>query len=91
MVTNRQANLHNAIITLLGRGEPFLLAPSALIYAVAYGPSRQSAGDQIEVWPHVLQIGGKLPILPLALRNADTVPVDLEGTYMEACHRSRLI
>jgi hypothetical protein len=90
MVTNRQANLHNAIIALLGCADPFLLAPSASIYAVAYRPSRQSSGDQIEVWPHLLQIGANLPTLPLGLRNADTVPVDFEGTYMEACHRSRL-
>jgi hypothetical protein len=90
IVTNRLANLHNDLIGLLGRGEPFLMAPAAAMYAVAYRPSRQSSGDQIELWPTPLTLGQPLPVLPLALRNAGVVPVDLEATYQEACQRSRL-
>jgi hypothetical protein len=90
IVTNRLANLHNEIVQLLGRGDPFLLSPSATTYAVAYRPSRQAAGDQIELWPKVLTVGQPLPLLPLALRNAMTLPVDLEETYEEARRRSRL-
>ncbi len=90
IVTNRLANLHNEIVNLLGRSEPYLLAPSATTYAVAYRPSRQPAGDQIELWPKLLTVGQPLPVLPLALRNAMTLPVDLEETYEEARQRSRL-
>jgi hypothetical protein len=90
IVTNRLANLHNELIGLLGFGEPYELPTSATTYAVAYRPSRQPSGDQIEVWPQPLSLGQPLPVLPLALRNAATVPVDLDGTYTEACHRSRL-
>lgn len=90
IVTNRLANLHNEVIGLLGQGDPFLLPSATTIYAVAYRPSRQTSGDQIEVWPRVLAFGQSLPLLPLALRNAETVPVDLEETYMEARERSRL-
>jgi hypothetical protein len=90
IVTNRLANLHNDVMSLFGRGEQFLLAGAATTYAVAYRPSRQTTGDQIEVWPHALSLGQPLPILPLALRNAATVPVDLEETYSEARERSRL-
>jgi hypothetical protein len=90
IVTNRLANLHNEVIGLLGHGEPFLLAPSATTYAVAYRPSRQQSRDQIELWPRPLSLGQPLPVLPLALRNASVVPVDLEETYSEARERSRL-
>jgi len=90
IVTNRLANLHNEVIALLGRGEPFLLAPSVTTYAVAYRPSRQPSGDQIELWPRPLPLGQPLPVLPLALRNAGVVSVDLEETYSEARERSRL-
>ena len=90
IVTNRLANLHNEVMGLLGRGEPFLLPPSATTYAVAYRPSRQPTGDQIEVWPRPLLLGQPLPVLPLALRNAGVAPVDLEETYSEARERSRL-
>jgi hypothetical protein len=90
IVTNRLANLHNDVIGLLGHGEPFLLPASVATYAVAYRPSRRPSGDQIEVWPRPLALGQALPVLPLALRNAGVVPVDLEATYSEARQRSRL-
>jgi uncharacterized protein DUF4058 len=90
IVTNRSAHLHNEVMGLMDRGEPFLLAASATTYAVAYRPSRRSTGDQIELWPRPLALGQPLPVLPLALRNAGVVPVDLEATYSEARERSRL-
>ncbi len=90
IVTNRLANLHNDVMGLLGRGEPFLMTPAAATYAVAYRPSRQPSGDQVELWPMPLALGQSLPVLPLALRNAGVVPVDLETTYQEARQRSRL-
>lgn len=90
IVTNRRANLHNELMAALGQGGRFLLEPSAATYAAAYRPSRQPTGDQIELWPTPLALGESLPVLPLALRNAGVVPVDLEETYTEACHRSRL-
>jgi uncharacterized protein DUF4058 len=89
IVTNRLANLHNEVVRLLGQGGSFLMEPAAL-YAVAYRPSRQPSGDQIEIWPVPLAVGQPLPILPLALRNAGVVPVDFEATYGEACRNSRL-
>jgi len=90
IVTNRLANLHNEIMGLLGHGDPFLLTPGATTYAAAYRPSRQASGDQMELWPRPLSLGEPLPVLPLALRNAAVVPVDLEETYTEARQRSRL-
>lgn len=90
IVTNRLANLHNEVIAQLGHGSPYLLEPSATTYAVAYRPSRKASGDQIELWPRLLPLGQPLPLLPLALRNAGVVPVDLEETYGEARERSRL-
>lgn len=90
IVTNRLANLHNELLQFLGHREPFVLDASVTTYAVAYRPSRHETGDRIEIWPKTLRIDELLPVLPLGLRNADVVPVDLESTYMEARHRSRL-
>ena len=51
IVTNRLANLHNEVMTLLGQGAPFLLEPAATTYAVDNGHSHlgfianQSGGD----------------------------------------------
>jgi len=90
IVTNRLANLHNEVMSLLGHGDRFLLDPGASTYAVAYRPSRQATGDQIALWPRRLVVGEALPVLPLALRNAGVVPVNLEDTYGEARVRSKL-
>ena len=82
IVTNRQANLHDEVMGLLGQGEPLLMGTP--IYSTAYRPSRRPSGDQIELWLTQLTLGQPLPTLPLALRNAGVVPVDLDGTYTEA-------
>jgi hypothetical protein len=87
IVTNRVTNLHNELVGLLGKAGPFLMEPAAPLYAVAYRPSRQRSGDQIEIWPVPLAVGQTLPVLPLALRNAGVAPVDFEATYREACRR----
>ena len=90
IVTNRLANLHNELMADLGHGPPFTMAPRVATYAVAYRPSRKADGDRIEMWPYPLTVGQPLPELPLALRNAGVVPVDLEETYTEARQRSRM-
>jgi hypothetical protein len=90
VVTNRLANLHGDIIAELGLGHDAVIGPQASTYAVAYRPSRKPEGDRIEIWPAPLKVGDVLPVLPLALRNAETVPLDLEAAYLQACERSRL-
>jgi hypothetical protein len=90
VVTNRLANLHNELVELFNLGQAFAMTPAIPTYAVAYRPSRQPTGDQIELWPVPLAIDESLPTLPLALLNAGMVPVDLEETYSEARQRGRL-
>jgi hypothetical protein len=88
VVTSRLANLHNELAEWLAWGEPFLMA--ATVYAVAYRPARRKDKNEIDVWPVALSIGGTLPVLPLALRGARAVPLDLEAAYTEARQRARL-
>ena len=90
IVTNREANLHNQLVHLLEKGDEFLLS-TAPLYATAYRPIRHPASDQIEIWTAILAVGQSLPVLPLALDKGLCVPLDLEGTYTEACQRSRLV
>jgi hypothetical protein len=94
VVTNRQANLHNALVELLGVGESFLLAPDPL-YAVSYCPRRgpedaSAPADHIQAWAYVLAVGQTLPVIPLALDRRQFVPLDLDATYGEACQRNRI-
>lgn len=91
IVTNRLANLHNETMAVLGLGEPFLLPPSVTLYAVSYRPSRRADGDRIDVWRRPLTIGADLPEMPLGLRDAGVIRVDLPSTYRQICMRLRLI
>jgi hypothetical protein len=91
IVTHRQANLHDEMIGLLERPDAFRFTGGTPLYAVAYRPvRRESEGDGIETWPMPLAVGDPLPTMPLALRGAATVPLDLEASYSEARHRGRL-
>jgi hypothetical protein len=90
IVTARQFNLHNELVRLLDLDASFAMDAGAFLYAVAYRPARRQDTSQIDVWPHTLLLDGTLPMVPLALRGAGAVPLDLESTYSDARQRSRL-
>jgi hypothetical protein len=90
VVTERHANLHDELIRRMEQPATFAFPQATPIYAVAYRPSRQPTGDQIEIWQSPVALGQPLPTMPLALRGVVTVPVDLEGTYTATCEDSRL-
>lgn len=89
IVTERHFNLHNELAELLGWGES-LRVPAAFVYAVAYQPLRRQEKNEIDVWPVPLSVGSPLPILPLALKGSQGIPLDLEAAYTDARQRSRL-
>lgn len=90
IVTSRRGNLHHEILDLLGQAEASVLPAETELYASAYRPARRADKSQLDLWPVALSVGQPLPLLPLALRGAFFVPVDLEATYMEARLRCRL-
>lgn len=90
VVTERHANLHNELIDALGLGEGFRMPAAEFLYAVGYRPIRRQETNQIDVWPTALAVGARLPTVPLALRGATTIPLELEAAYEEARQRSRI-
>lgn len=90
VVTGRNSNLHNELMSLLVLGEECTMPGRPSLYAVAYGPVRRGEVNQIDVWPSSLTLGESLPLLPLVLRGFGAVPLDLEATYTDARERSRL-
>jgi hypothetical protein len=90
IVTARGGNLHSEVMALLGHAQVVGLPPDAGLYAAAYRPAHRGGADLLDVWAEALGVGRPLPTLPLALRGAFAVPVDLEATYTEARRRSRL-
>lgn len=90
IVTSRQANMHNAIVDMLGCGTAALLPPDALLYATAYRPIVRAEQEQIDIWSEVLGLERPLPTMPLALTADLCLPLDLEATYTAACRRRRI-
>lgn len=90
IVTERRTNLHDALMELLEQPSTLAFAADTPLYTVAYRPSRQESGDQIELWRVPLELDQPLPVMPLALRGITTVPVDLETTYSTTCADSRM-
>lgn len=89
IVTNRLGDLHNELMQLLGSPAE-CMPPGSSLYAVAYRPARRNQASWIDLWPMPLALGETLPTLPLALRGAFYVPVDLEAAYGDARQRCRL-
>lgn len=51
VVTNRLANLHNEVVSLLADVADCRFEAEEPVYAVAYRPLRTAHGDRIEMWP----------------------------------------
>ena len=92
VVTDRLFNLHDELMGLLDADLAAQFEPQTPIYASAYRPNRlgRSSRSRVEVWMDPLAVGGRLPTLPLALRDGPTLPIDLDASYAEARRRSRL-
>jgi Protein of unknown function (DUF4058) len=90
VVTSRQANLHNELLTLLGIDGSLQMPRSQDLYTAGYRPLSDEQSGRIETWPMPLAVGQRLPTVPLSLGAELCLPVDLEGAYLDACQRRRL-
>jgi hypothetical protein len=88
VVTERTANLHDALMARLGAPEePPWAVP---LYAVAYRPVRRDEATAVDLWRKELALGQPLPTMPLWLRGGLCFPVDLEATYERTCREYRI-
>ncbi len=90
VVTSRQANLHDALMTFLGHTDKTVFPTPTVLYATAYRPAHRQERNEIDLWREPLTLGQPLPTLPLAVRGLGCLPIDLESTYMEARKRGRV-
>src|SRR4051794_3946471 len=54
VVTTRQANLHNELLTLLNQTEAATMPAEAVLSATAYRPVRRGDENRIDIWPALL-------------------------------------
>jgi hypothetical protein len=89
VVTNRSANMHNEIMSLMELAD-FRLPSDKQLYAVAYRPVLRETREEIDVWPSTFKVGDKLPRLPLFLDADVSVMVDFEETYQDVRSKMRM-
>lgn len=91
VVTNRLANLHDELISLLGFGPDKQFPDRPGLYAAAYHPVRpQPQESRVDYWLVRLTLGQDLPTMAMCLRNGPVLPLDLDKTYLEARRIGRL-
>ncbi len=89
VVTSRQANLHDDLLTRFAAVEP--AGVEAELYAVSYRIIERDGQSNLDIWRETLAIGGALPTVPLWLRGALCLPVVLEATYDRTCREHRIM
>jgi hypothetical protein len=90
VVTSRLANLHDELVDRLRQPGSCHMPEETGLYAACYRPVHRAESNAIDAWLMPLAVGQPLPTVPLALRGAGLVPVDLEQSYSGACEDSGL-
>jgi hypothetical protein len=91
IVTIRQFNLHADLLELIGHADPALGAEPPLLYAVVIrGRKRAGRRSLLDTWFYPMQLGRRLPTLPIWLDVELGVSLDLETSYEECCRVLRI-
>jgi hypothetical protein len=89
-VTTRRADMHAAILSLMGV-ETSIASPPLKLSAVSYRAfGREEEAQQLMLWPAPLTLGQPLPTLPLWIASDFCVPLDLEASYQATCTDLRI-
>ena len=90
IVTERTANLHAALVDILGLAQPLAWCAPSSLYAVTYRPTQAADAQRLEVWPEALAVGALLPTMPLWLSDELCLPLALEASYRATCAALRI-
>src|SRR5439155_3239807 len=90
VVTERTANLHAALVDILGLAQSLAWCAPSDLYAVAYRPTQSANAQRLDVWSEALAVGATLPTMPLWLSDALCLPLALEESYRATCAALRI-
>jgi hypothetical protein len=90
IVTNRLANMHNELMSLLNARESCLMPLGTSLYCAAYRPVLRNDQAMIDMWKESFSVGSPLPVMPLIVSDDLQIPIDLEATYSDLCKRRKL-
>jgi hypothetical protein len=87
LVTAKDFNLYTELMAFLGHptADPMSADPPPT-YAASCRHAERGDKTLLVTWSHTLTVGQPLPTLPLWLSAEQSVPLDLEASYEQACH-----
>lgn len=85
LVTIRRFNLYGQLMGFIGYPDKSMSATEPPTYAASCRWITRGRRASLQAWPHSLEIGKRLPTLPLWLDTELVVPLDLEQSYEQAC------
>jgi hypothetical protein len=88
VVTDRLANLHEALLARLNPSQP--ASEKSSLYTSAYRLVEHEETPKLEMWYQPLAVGETLPTMPLWLRGSQCLAVDLHATYERTCREQRI-
>jgi hypothetical protein len=90
VVTTRRFNLFADLMKLIGKKDRLFGPKPPPIYAVTCRGKKVRESPLLEIWAYPLQVGKKLPTLPVWLDDDRAVSLDLESSYKETCRALRI-
>jgi hypothetical protein len=90
LVTSSRFNLYAELLDLLGVADPSLPDPPPATYAASCRYRLADKRPVFEAWAYPMAVGAALPTLPLWLNARFAGPLDLEGSYEDACRALRI-
>lgn len=90
VVTTRRASLYAELLEWLGLVDSTAVPEPFSAHAATCRWQSEGARSEFQAWPHVLEIGKPLPVIPLWLSEDRAVPLDLETSYEQTCRVLRI-
>jgi hypothetical protein len=91
VVTNRNFNLYEGLLELIGVNDPSLGSEPPCVYAVTLrSQKRPRRRSLLEGWFYPMPIGQPLPTLPIWLDVDLRINLELESSYEETCRFLRI-
>jgi len=89
VVTARRANLHDELLARLRA--PDVVPWETDLYVVSYRSVHRAEQLSLDMWQFPVDVGARLPTVPLWLRGNLCFPIDLDATYDRTCREQRLM
>lgn len=90
LVTTRHFNLYTDLLDLMQRSDPAFSPTPPSTYAVTCRGIKVNHKPRFQTWAYPLEVGQKLPTLPIWLTENLSVSLDLEASYEETCRALRI-